>query len=218
MEVGVFARGVIIGLSIAAPVGPIGVICIRRTLRDGRWMGLASGLGAATADAVYGSIAAFGLALVASALTTQQFLLRLIGGAFLCYLGIRAYRDRPDAPGGPDTALPADASARAPRRQGLVGAYASTFALTLTNPVTILSFVAIYAGLGLATGQAGAFTPALMVLGVFSGSVLWWFILSTGANLLRARMTLASLRWVNRVSGVTISLFGLVTLWSAIWG
>ena len=218
MEAGVFVRGVIIGLSIAAPVGPIGVICIRRTLRDGRWMGLASGLGAATADAVYGSIAAFGLALVASALTTQQFWLRLIGGAFLCYLGIRAYCDRPDAPGGPRSTLPAAAAAGAPRRQGLAGAYASTFVLTLTNPMTILSFVAIYAGLGLTTGQAGALTPALMVLGVFLGSALWWFILSTAANLLRDRLTLASLRWVNRISGVTISLFGLVSLWSAIWG
>ena len=230
MDLGVFVRGCLIGVSIAAPVGPIGVICIRRTLAEGRRAGLVSGLGAATADAIYGSIAAFGLALVANVLTTQQFWLRLIGGAFLCYLGVRSLVARPAAPYVPDQEsqetdlsranhdlrrLATTTESSAPRG-GLLSAYASTFGLTLTNPMTILSFVAIYTGLGLGASRSDALTAGLMVLGVFAGSVLWWAILSTGAGLLRTKLTPGSLRWVNRVSGVIICTFGLVTLWSAI--
>ncbi len=148
MDLGVFVRGCLIGVSIAAPVGPIGVICIRRTLAEGRRAGLVSGLGARSADAIYGSIAAFGLALVADLLTNQQFWLRLIGGAFLCYLGVRSLVARPAAPYVPDQEpqetdlsradpdlrrLATTTESSAPRG-GLLGAYASTLGLTLTDP------------------------------------------------------------------------------------
>lgn len=130
----VFLRGLLIGFSIAAPVGPIGLLCIRRTVADGRMVGFVSGLGAATADAFYGAVAGFGLTVVSGALVHGQTPLRLVGGAFLCYLGVRTFLARP-----------AQTAAVAGRR-GLLGAYASTLALTLTNPSTILSFVAIFAG------------------------------------------------------------------------
>src|SRR3712207_2953311 len=133
---GLFLEGIIIGLAIAAPVGPIGVLCIRRTLADGRTSGFVSGLGAATADAVYGAIAAFGLTLITDFLLGGASWLRLVGGAFLLYLGIKTFLARP-----------AERAAEV-RGGGLPGAYASTLFLTLTNPTTILSFVAIFAGLG----------------------------------------------------------------------
>jgi threonine/homoserine/homoserine lactone efflux protein len=195
-----FVRGLIIGLSIAAPVGPIGVLCIRRTLADGHTAGLVSGLGAATADAVYGCIAGFGLTLISSLLLQQQLVLSLFGGAFLCYLGYTTY-----------ISIPAEHAASA-KGGNLSRAYLSTFALTLTNPMTILSFIAIFAGLGLAQAD-GSYGAALwLVAGVFGGSALWWLMLSSGASLLRTRLTMQHMRWINRLSGVVIGEFGLLSL------
>jgi threonine/homoserine/homoserine lactone efflux protein len=198
-------RGLLIGLSIAAPVGPIGVLCIRRTLADGRTFGLVSGLGAATADATYGCIAGFGLTFISGLLVGEQRWLHLVGGVFLCYLGIR-------------TALtpPAKRSAAA-HGAGLLGAYASTLALTLTNPLTILSFTAIFAGLGLANTGGGYGTAAVLVLGVFFGSALWWCILSAGVSLFRRHFDDRALRGVNALSGLIILGFGIVALVSTRW-
>lgn len=203
MDVDYFLRGLIIGFSIAAPVGPIGVLCIRRTITNGLLSGLVSGLGAATADAIYGSIAAFGLAFVSGYLINQQVWLRVIGGLFLCYLGIRIF-----------LALPVEDLEEAPRGKGLLGDYASTFILTLTNPLTILSFAAIFAGLGLADADLGRFTAVVMVVGVFLGSAAWWLLLSSGTNLFRRRFNRTALLWVNRVSGVIITTFGVAVLLS----
>ncbi len=200
MDIGFFLRGLAIGFSIAAPVGPIGVLCIRRTLAEGRAAGLVSGLGAATADAVYGCVAGFGLTFISGTLISQQVWLRLIGGAFLCYLGLKTLLARPA-----EQAAPVGASS-------LIGAYTSTFFLTLTNPMTILSFAAIFAGLG---GASGDYVSAVvLVLGVFTGSALWWLSLSTGVSLFRTKFTPHGLRWVNRISGLVIAAFGLLTLLS----
>ncbi|MGE5264415.1 MAG: LysE family translocator, partial [Acidobacteriota bacterium] len=180
-----------------APVGPIGVLCIRRTLSSGRAAGLVSGLGAATADAIYGTIAAFGVTFISSVLITQQTWLRLIGGAFLCYLGVKAF-----------FSVAADSNATV-QGEGLASAYLSTFILTVTNPLTILSFAAVFAGLGLSAGGNYA-TASVLVLGVFLGSALWWFILSGGVSLFRSRFSPQGMRWVNRVSGVIITGFGVI--------
>ena len=200
VESAFFLRGLVIGFSIAAPVGPIGVLCIRRTLAEGRAVGFVSGLGAATADAAYGSIAALGLSAVTTVLVGHQTWLRLIGGAFLCYLGYRIFVSRPaeNVTGTLDTRL--------------AGAYTSTLLLTLTNPMTILSFAAVFAGLGLGGAAGGVRTAALMVLGVFLGSALWWAILSGVTGLLRARLEVRGLRWVNRLSGMVITAFGIAAL------
>lgn len=199
----VLLKGIVLGFGIAAPVGPIGVLCIRRTLAEGRWVGLATGLGAATADALYGAVAAFGLTLVMQALVAQRLWLGLIGGAFLLVLGWRTFR-----------APPAQTAAKANTGQGLWAAFFSTFGLTLTNPLTILSFVAVFAGLGVAAG-AGLSEAAVLVMGVFIGSALWWLTLTTGISLLRARVTPQVLGWVNRGAGVLIMAFGLLALWTA---
>lgn len=201
MDWAFLGRGLIIGFSIAAPVGPIGVLCIRRTLSDGRAAGFVSGLGAATADAMYGSIAGFGLTAVSGALVGGQAWLRLVGGLFLCYLGIRTVRARPTEGG---AALPA---------RGLAGAYATTLVFTLTNPMTILSFAAIFAGLGIAAARDYG-SAALLVAGVFTGSALWWLILSGIASSVRGRMRPGSLRWVNLAAGIIIASFGILALLS----
>ncbi len=202
MDIAFLLRGLVIGFSIAAPVGPIGVLCIRRTLAEGRAVGLACGLGAATADAIYGSMAGFGLTFVAGFLIDQRAWLSLAGGAFLCYLGVKTF-----------LAIPADRPALT-NKNGHLGAYASTFFLTLTNPMTILSFAAIFAGLGMAGANGSYLTAMLLVLGVFIGSALWWLLLSMGVSLLRARFNPQGLRWVNRLSGLVIAGFGLMTLFS----
>ena len=202
MHIRFLLRGLIIGFSIAAPVGPIGVLCIRRTLAEGRASGLISGLGAATADAIYGCIAAFGLTFISSILIRQQAWLRLVGGAFLCYLGLKTFLTRPAQ------------QATSAKGNGLVGAYASTFFLTLTNPMTMLSFAAIFAGLGIASASGNYVSAGVLVLGVFIGSALWWLILSVGVGTFRTTFNPHGLRWVNRISGIIITGFGLLALLS----
>jgi threonine/homoserine/homoserine lactone efflux protein len=203
VDISFLLKGLIIGFSIAAPVGPIGVLCIRRTLTEGRASGLVSGLGAATADAIYGGIAGFGLAFISSFLVSQQGWLRLIGGLFLCYLGLKTL-----------LAKPAEQAALA-KGNGLVGAYASTFFLTLTNPMTIISFAAIFSGLGLARTSGNYVSAGVLVLGVFIGSALWWLILSGGVGVFREKFNPHGLQWVNRISGAIITGFGLWALLSA---
>src|SRR5438045_2795843 len=161
------AKGLAIGFCIAAPVGPIGVLCIRRSLAEGRQIGLATGLGAATADAAYGCVAGFGLTAISGFLVGEKFWLGLIGGAFLCYLGLRTFLARP-----------AERAAEA-RGGGWFTAYFSTLLLTLSNPATILSFVAVFAGFGLGTSRDFPAASAL-VAGVFIGSALWWLLLTSG--------------------------------------
>ncbi len=196
----IFLRGFIIGFSIAAPVGPIGVLCIRRTLAEGRLRGFLSGLGAASADAFYGAIAAFGLTAISGTLLSFQLWIKLLGGLFLLYLGIQTLRARP-----------AQQTATI-QPGGLFRAYISTVFLTLTNPATILSFAAVFAGLGLAQTSGGFTSAGQVVLGVFLGSSAWWLTLSTGVGIFRERFNSAALGWVNRISGVVIAAFGLVAL------
>lgn len=195
-----FLQGALIGLAIAAPVGPIGVLCIRRTLVDGQLAGFVSGLGAATADLIFGSVAVLGLAALADLMVGVSFWSRLLGGIFLCYLGLRTLRERP-------AAQPANTSAR-----GLLGAYSSTLLLTLTNPASIILFVGLFVGLGAASEAKGYGEGLLLVAGVFVGSAGWWISLSGAVGLLRGRVTPAALRWVNIAAGVIILGFGVVAL------
>ena len=197
-----FLKGFLLGFAIAAPVGPIGLLCIRRTLADGMSAGLATGLGAATADAVYGAIAALGLTALSSFLVDQSAWLRLVGGLFLVYLGVVTFRSRPVV----------GAASEPMRVAGLAGAYGSTFVLTLTNPATILSFGVAFAGLGLVGQNTSGAAAGLMVLGVFFGSSCWWLLLSGGVGLLRSRVSSQALAWVNRASGVLLAGFGIAAL------
>jgi len=205
MSLDLIVRGAIIGFSVAAPIGPISVLIVRRTLAGGAISGLLSALGAATADILYGCIAGFGLVQLASFLVDQQGWLRLVGGAFLIYLGARAFLAEPLP-----IAQPSDR-----RRMGLAGDYGSTFFLTLTNPFTIVAFGAIFAGLGLGE-RAGDYEAAgSLVAGVFLGSMTASVGLTVVTALLRGRFGPRGLRWMNRSSGMIVASFGLAALVSA---
>lgn len=188
------AQSFVLGLGIAMPVGPIGVLVIRRSLSEGRSIGIASGLGAASADGIYGLIATLGLGLVSSLLANVQFYTRLIGGAFLLYLAWTIYRAKP--------------SRQAAKVSGSSwwGAYLSTLALTLSNPATILFFFGVVAGLGV-RGSAWAIVP-----GFFLGSASWWISLSVVASAFGTRLTPAHLRVVNIASSLVILGFALYAL------
>lgn len=205
MDLAFFIKGVIIGFSIAAPVGPIGVLCIRRTLAEGRLSGFLSGIGAATADATYGMIAGFGLTSISNFLIGQQIWVRIIGGLFLCYLGIKTFNTKPS-----DETISSN-------KQGLLSNYISTFLLTITNPMTIISFAAVFAGLGIGTIQTNYFSSLVLVIGVFFGSGLWWLTLSSIVNVLGKRFNTKRFIWVNKVSGLIVSIFGIIAL-ASIWG
>ena len=202
MDASFFVRGLLIGLSIAAVVGPMSILCMHRTLNFGQRYGLVSGLGIATADAVYGSIAAFGVTVISNFLVSQQIWIRLIGGLFLVYLGIKTILTRPAE------------RAAAVQAHSFFGAYASTLLLTLTNPLTILSFAAIFAGIGVGGVSKSYLSAAIVVLGVFAGSALWWCILTSVISLVRGKLTPNWLLWINRISGSIIGIFGIIALLS----
>jgi threonine/homoserine/homoserine lactone efflux protein len=204
VDVELFPRGIIIGLSVAAPIGPMGILCIRRTLVRGSLNGFVSGLGIALADACFAAVAAFGLTSISSLLVDNQSWIRLIGGLFLCYLGIKTFRTR---------AWNGETADVEGERGSLAGAFTSTFGLTLTNPTTIISFAAIFAGFGVAEPGISAIS---LVAGVFLGSALWWLILALVVGKLRLAFRPSHLLWVNRLSGAIILMFGGLALASLI--
>jgi threonine/homoserine/homoserine lactone efflux protein len=195
----------LIGLSIAAPVGAIGVLVIRRSLVEGGLNGFVSGLGAATADGFYGCIAAFGLSALSSILIDNSLPIRIVGMIFLFYLGIKTLISKP-----------AEKAAEAKSNNTLLSAYFSTLLLTITNPITIISFLGIFAGLGADTVRdtTGA---VVMVFGVFLGSAIWWLVLSLGVSLLRERISPNLMLWINRISGLVIIYFALSILWTLLF-
>ena len=201
MNASFFVRGLLIGLSIAATVGPMSILCIQRTLYKGQRYGLVSGLGIATADAIYGCVAGFGLTAISQFLVSQQLWFRLLGGLFLVYLGIKTLLSKP-----PERAI------EARNADNFITAYLSTLLLTLTNPLTILSFAAIFAGIGVGSASKSYASASTVVLGVFLGSTLWWCILTSIISLLRKRFTPVWLLWINRASGVIIGVFGIIAL------
>jgi threonine/homoserine/homoserine lactone efflux protein len=192
-------KGLIAGLAISAPVGPVNVLCAGRTLSRGRTSGLLSGVGAATADAVYGSVAAFSITFIISFLEREEFWIRIFGGFLLIAIGIVYLRT-------PPAALGAEANDSSSHSD-----YLSTFLLTLTNPTTVLSFLALLSGLGMG-GYKGWWLTLLLVGGIFCGSMLWWVILVLMVDHLRDRFTPQSFGWMNRIAGFAIGAFGLVTL------
>jgi len=206
MDIVFFLKGLIIGFVIAAPVGPIGVLCARRTLMHGRRAGFFSGMGAATADALYGFVAAFGLTIISDLLVGHQFWLRLVGGTLLGFLGVKAFIANPEE----TRELPKTA-----RRYA--GMYTSTFILTLTNPMTIFSFAAVFAGFGLAGTKGSVLHAIILVLGVFLGSATWWFLLVGVFSIFRRRFRHHELQWLNRIAGVIIAGSGILALLSLEW-
>lgn len=205
MDPALLGKGYSLGFLIAAAVGPISVLVIRRTIAEGRTVGLASGLGVATADATYGAIAAFGLSAITDLLVGGGRWLGLVGGLFLLWLAWKTAR-----------AVPGDAATVSVRRGGLAGAYLSILGLTMANPMTILSFGALFAGLGV-TGE-NALESTLITLGVFLGSTTWWLILTFVVGRLRTRVTPRWLRIINVVSGLVIGAFAISAIVLALRG
>ena len=205
-------KGLLIGLSIAAPLGPIGILCINRTFTEGPRMGFICGLGAAAADALYALAGAVALSVIGQWIIDDRTALRVIGGIFLVYLGARTFM-RP--------AIVVPAAARSPTLlpPGAHAAFMSTFLLTLANPVTMLSFAAVFAGLGVAPVgtvpgmiQGADSAAAALVLGVFLGSALWWLTLSSVIGRLRHYIGARTLAVINRVCGTVLTAFGLYAM------
>lgn len=202
MPVELLIQGALSGFAIAAPVGPINVLCIRRTLADGFGRGLASGLGAAVADTLFGAVAAFGVASVMTFLTRWEGLLSLVGGIVLMVLGVRGLFVVPPADDGRGSGV------------GLVGAFASTFGMTIANPMTVLSFLAVFAAIGIGWTGVGAATA--LVVGVFLGSAAWWLGLSSVVTAIRHALSERTLLWINRGAAVAILAFGAWALLRAV--
>lgn len=202
----VFLKGIGVGFAVAAPVGPIGLLCIKRTLQNGRMAGLCSGLGAATADAIYGVMVAAGFA-ATGVLVAHAGAMQMFGGGLIVVLGLLSVRTFVSG-------AQRDAADVA-HRTGLLAAFGSTFVLTLSNPMTILAFVGLVAGLSASssTNVGGAF---VLVAGVFLGSLLWWVLLVTGAAQARSYATGATLRWLDLVSGLVLTVWGAWIVWGAV--
>lgn len=198
-------KGIVLGFSIAAPVGPIGILCIRRTLQYGRLSGLFSGIGAAVADTLYGIFAACGLTLISDFIMEKEIWLRLLGGLFLLYLGYRTFFSKKINMKEP------------PPHKTLFSDFFSTFLLTITNPMTIVAYLAIFAALGIAEQHSTFSHASWLVTGVLFGSLFWWLILSEGITFFRKRVTEKAMTWVNRMAGLTIAVFGCVAIISILW-
>lgn len=195
---GLVLKGCAIGFSIAMPVGPIGILCIRHSLNRGMSYGIVSGMGAAFADAIFGAIAGLGVSAISNLMMTHSLWLQLIGALFLCFLGYTNYRAKPQ----PVTELA--------QKSRLFSTFMTTFFLTLTNPLTILSFAGIYAGLGIGLEDQEMLSVAILTLGVFLGSALWWLFLSWGASHLGKKVNLKNSAIFNKISGAVIFGFGVV--------
>jgi threonine/homoserine/homoserine lactone efflux protein len=194
-------KGIAVGFVIAIPAGPVGVLCVRRTIFEGRLFGFISGLGAASADTIFGIIAGFGLTVVSNVLLDYQVWLRCFGGLFLVIVGIRALRKRVLREAPPEK-----------NAENLAAAYFSTFVLTITNPITILAFLGIFAAVGFTGSEATVGRAGMLVAGVLLGSLVWWLGLSLGAGLFRQSIGETHLLWLNRASGTILTLSGVALL------
>jgi len=203
MEPIIFLKGLIVGFAMAVPIGPVGIMCIRKTLAEGHSRGMIIGLGAATADSTFCSIAAFGLTFVSDVVASDQFWLRLVGGGILLFLGIRTLRIKLK-----DPMLPFHG-------KGLFVSYVSALLVALTNPVTIFAFVAVFAAFGLGH-KLNIISACTLVLGVMLGTCLWFLILSYVATFFRKKLESGGLTWVNRISGILIIVSGVAAFVSLI--
>lgn len=200
----ILMKGFAVGLAVAAPLGPVGFLCIQRSLTTGYISGIVAGLGAATADAVYGGIAAFGLAAVATFLTSHQAWIRIAGGVLLCLFGARMYFEKPVEREYSDSV------------SGLVGTFSTTLVLTLTNPITLFALTGIFVVLELDVSMENFSDALVLVVGIFAGSMLWWILLSSGAHLFRSRISFPALGFINRILGIGLFVFGFAALWRGI--
>jgi threonine/homoserine/homoserine lactone efflux protein len=202
MELTLFAQGMLVGITLAAPIGPIALVCIQRALSGGRWHGIASGLGVATADAFYAAITVFWITLLSGFLLEWQWIFRVAGGIALLGVGCWLFRTVP-------TEVPGSADGNSYTKD-----FAATLALTLANLLTIVFFVTVLPGFGVFSG--GSFVPAaVFVLGIFAGEAVWWIAISWILGSLHMTLTRARLTLINRCAGLVIIAFGIALVLSA---
>ncbi len=196
-------KGIIIGLAVSIPLGPIGVLIIQKTIQKGRLYGFISGMGAAAADTLYATIAALGVSVVVNFIKAQEFYLQVAGSVFLIYLGARIYLSNP--------IKQLRAQYRGGKR-GMLGDFLSTFFLTASNPVTVFVFVGIFAGASVFKTEPRLQDHLVLVASVMLGCVLWWFSLSTIINIFRRKFRLKQLFRINKTSGIIIAILGFLAL------
>ncbi len=206
MELIYLLRGLAIGFSLAAPVGPVGILCIRRTLAHGSKRGLFVGLGAATADMMYGIVAAFGVTLISNFITDNLNTIRIVGGILLLILGYRAFHSH--------SSTKTDVN----RSNGHTRAFISVFFLTLTNPMTLFAFAAVFAGIGLERIVGDYSLAPFLVAGIFIGSMSWFSLLTTFVHVFKEKISTDGIVVVNKIAGTLLILFGLFALLSGIVG
>ncbi|MBI4428432.1 MAG: LysE family transporter [Ignavibacteriales bacterium] len=199
-------EGLVIGFALAVPIGPAGILCIRQTLSFGGRDGFLIGLSAASADIIYGAVAAFGATFISDFVTVEQHWMRLATGLLLLVLGVRVYRS--------SSAVPAHIKGRANH----AGMFASAFALTITNPLTLFGYLAVFSALGVPQTVESRMTVILLVVGVFVGSLLWFSMLAALVLFFKEKASVNGLATVNKVAGSLLVLCGMVALWAGLRG
>ena len=202
MEIEFLIKGLIVGFLASIPLGPVGVLCIQRTINKGRTSGVFSGMGAATVDSFYALVAAFGLTFIINFIVEQQFYIQLIGGGVLIFLGAKIFNTNPIR------------QIRKHRRKKnkLIEDYFSVFLLTLSNPLALFLFVAAFAGIGMVGSDNRSLKSSFIILGVFLGAMIWWFALTFFINLFRRKFRLKQLWWINKIAGLVIIIFGAAAM------
>ena len=196
-------QGIAVGIAVSAPIGPVGILCIQKTINKGRNYGLASGLGATLADTFYAIVAGFGLTMISNFLIDQQFYMRVFGGGLLILMGIKMFMTN---------TVKQVRSQQNGKNKSLLGDFVSVFLLTVSNPLTIIAFGAIFAGMGFVAEESGFFSVLYLVLGVFLGAGLWWGGLVMLVYIFRHKFRLKRLYWINKLGGVGVVIFGIAAI------
>ena len=201
-------KGMLVGLMVSIPLGPMGVLIIQKTLHKGALSGFIAGMGAASADLFYAAVAAFGLGFVINIVQAHELLLQIIGGIFLIVIGLKIYFDNP---------IRQIRQRRQGRvsKTGLLGDYLSLFFLTVSNPITVVVFMAVFAGMSVFGESSSLLGEVLVVAGVLLGGGVWWYTLSTLVNIFRKKFRLRVQITINRVSGMIITILGALVILSA---
>ena len=204
MEIDFLIKGIIVGFLASIPLGPVGVLCIQRTINKGRTSGLFSGMGAATVDAFFALVAALGLTFIINFIEEQQFYIQMIGGGVLIFLGTRIFNTNPIQ----------QIRRHRKKKNKLIEDFISVFFLTLSNPLAIFLFVAAFAGIGVVTSKDSSVKSSLIIAGVFIGATIWWASLTFFVDLFRKKFRLKQLWWINKIAGVIIIIFGIAAMLS----
>ncbi len=204
MGVEFLIKGLIVGFLASIPLGPVGVLCIQRTINKGRYSGLISGMGAATVDMFFALVAALGLTYIINFIEEKQFFIQLIGGGVLIFLGTKIFNTNPIK----------QIRKHRRRKNKLIEDYLSVFFLTLSNPLAVFLFIAAFAGIGMVTSNDSSLKSSLIILGVFLGATLWWLTLTFLIDFFRKHFRLKQLWWINKIAGVLIIVFGVAAMLS----